>query len=214
MSDRVREIKKARGCAAIYLESGDKMRVPQALLRERPLHAGDPVDPGAYQAYVAQRGFSHALDRAVKLLSLRDHSEGELRLNLQAAGYPEECIQHVLAKLYEHELVDDQAFAENWVKSRAHKHGRNRITMELTRRGVSKDMAHQAAAAVSDEDQLRDAVRLTEKYLARTHGDFDRSLYQRTLMMLARHGYDAEIAKRAIRQIAEGAHEDDPSAND
>ena len=58
---------------------------------------------------------------------------------------------------------------------------------------------------LTDEDQLQDAIRLVGKFLSRTHGDMDRSLYQRTLAMLARHGYDADIARKALMSIARGA---------
>ena len=105
-------------------------------------------------------------------------------------------------------LVDDENFAESWVESRAHRHGRKRLEQELTRKGVSRDTARRAVSTLTDEDQLQDAVRLVGKFLARTHGDMDRSLYQRTLAMLARHGYDADIARKAIESIARGEDEE------
>ena len=69
---------------------------------------------------------------------------------------------------------------------------------------LTGEQAQSAVDALSDEEQLADAVRLTGKYLARTHGDMDRKLYQRTLAMLARHGYDADIARKALETIANG----------
>ena len=64
------------------------------------------------------------------------------------------------------------------------------------------------------QEQLADAVRLTGKFLARTQGDFNRSLYNRTLAMLARHGYDADIARRALQIIAEGKDETPDDGDD
>ena len=155
MIERVLEIKKARGCAVLQLESG-VLRVPLSLLRERPVRAGEVLDTQAYRLFIAQRG----------------------------------------------------------AQSRAHKHGRGRIERELTRRGVSREVAQSAVSELSDEEQLADAVRLTGKFLARTQGDFNRSLYNRTLAMLARHGYDADIARRALQIIAEGKDETPDDGDD
>ena len=208
MNEKIIEIKKIQGCAIVLLENGGKIRVPGALLRERPVKAGESIEPVLYREYIMRRGYPHAMERAVKLLSMRDHSEGELREKLYQAGYPDAVIDQVMDKLEIMNLVDDENFAESWVESRAHRHGRKRLEQELTRKGVSRDTARRAVSALSDEDQLQDAVRLVGKFLARTHGDMDRSLYQRTLAMLARHGYDADIARKAIESIARGEDEE------
>lgn len=205
MNEKIIEIKKVKGLAIVQLENGEKIRVPGALLRERPVKAGESIEPVLYREYIARRGYPHAIDRAVKLLAMRDHSEGELRDKLYQAGYPDSVIDRVIEKLVVMDLVDDVSFAEHWAESRAHRHGRRRIEQELTRKGVDREIARRAVGNLTDEDQLQDAIRLVGKFLARTHGDMDRSLYQRTLAMLARHGYDADIARKALMSIARGA---------
>ena len=202
--ETVIEIKKIQGSAVLRLENGENLKVPASLFRERPVRKGEAIDPALYRQFMAQRGYSHALDSAVKLLSLCDRTESEIRERLTRAGYPETCVSRVIEKLYAEELLDDAAFAENWARSRTHKYGRNRLRQELSRRGVDRETVRQAMDGLSDADQLADAVRLTGKYLARTHGDMDRKLYQRTLAMLARHGYDADIARKALETIARG----------
>ena len=207
--ETVLEIKKIQGCALLRLDNGEILRVPTSLLRERPVKKGEVMDVALYRQYMAQRGYSHALDSAVKLLALCDRTEGEIRDKLSRAGYPESCVQQVIEKLYAEELLDDEAFAQRWAQSRTHKYGRNRLSQELTRRGVDRETVENAVGQLSDEEQLADAIRLTGKYLARTHGDMDRKLYQRTLAMLARHGYDADIARRALTAIARGEDQED-----
>ena len=208
MNEKIIEIKKVKGCAFVQLENGEKIRVPGALLRERAVKVGESIEPVLYREYIVRRGYPHAMERAVKLLAMRDHSEGELREKLYQAGYPDAVADKVIEKLEMMNLVDDEAFAERWTESRQHRHGRRRIEQELTRKGVDRDVARRAVSALSDEDQLQDAVRLVGKFLSRTHGDMDRSLYQRTLAMLARHGYDADIARRALMSIARGEDEE------
>ena len=201
---KIIEIKKIQGCALITLEDGERLRVPLSLLRERPARVGQAIEPDAYRLLMETRGYAHALDGAVKMLALCDRSEGEIRQRLTRTGYSPAVVNRVIAKLYDQDLLDYAAFAQRWTQSRGHKLGRQRLGRELARRGIDRETADAALASLSDEDQLADAVRLTGKFLGRTHGDFDRKLYQRTLAMLARHGYDADIARRAIEIIAKG----------
>ena len=204
MNSKITEIKKYKGCATVQLDNGEKLRVPSPLMKERPVRVGESVEPVLYREFILRRGYPHAMEKAVKLLAMRDHSEGELREKLYHAGYPDAVTDKVMEKLTLMNLVDDENFAKNWTESRQHKHGRRRIEQELTRKGISRDTAKTVVSAIPDEEQLKDAVRLAGKFLARTHGDMDRSLYQRTLSMLARHGYDADIARKAIERIARG----------
>ena len=202
--EKILEIKKALGCATLWLESGDKLRIPVALLREHPVRVGQAIEPQLLKELVIRRGYPHAMDSAVRLLSLRSRSEGEIRTHLSRAGYPAVCIQRVIERLYAEGLLDDEAFARDWAQSRSHRHGRIRLQRELTSRGVDRETAREAVSRLPDDEQLADAVRLTGRFLGRTRGDFDRKLYQRTLAMLARHGYDADIARRALEIIAKG----------
>ena len=208
--ERILEVKKVPGSAVLHLDSGARLAVPLSLYRERPVKAGEALDAEEYRAFLLRRGYPHALDGAVRLLAVCDRSEQEIRRRLAQVGYPAPVIDQVIEKLYAEELLDDAAFAQRWAQSRSHKHGRGRISRELARRGIDRETADAALAQLSDEDQLADAVRLTGKFLGRTRGDFDRKLYQRTLAMLARHGYDADIARRALEIIAKGEDETDP----
>jgi len=206
MAERVLEVKKLHGCALLCLSDGQTLKVPASVWRERKITEGEFIDIDDYRAFILKRGPAHAMDSAVRLLSVSDRTEKELRRRLDEVGYPAEVIDGVIGRLYELRLINDQAYAEYWAKSRMHRAGPQKLQMELVRRGVDRETAS-AAVNISEEDQLRDAVRLTGKYLGRTHGGMDRSLYSRTLAMLARHGYSADIAKKAIAAIAAGEDE-------
>ena len=80
--ETVVEIKKIQGCALLRLDNGETLKVPTSLLRERPVKKGEVMDVALYRQYMAQRGYSHALDSAVKLLALCDRTEGEIREKL------------------------------------------------------------------------------------------------------------------------------------
>ena len=90
---------------------------------------------------------SDALNRAMRLLALRDHSENELRRKLAAQGVSEAEIAPVIAHCYHYQWLDDARFAERYIVSRSRKgYGAQRIRQELGVRGVAHDVIQQALA--------------------------------------------------------------------
>jgi len=107
--------------------------------------------------------FTRLLDRAMRILTMRDHSEAEFRRKLslsaeRAAMYaktqaqqPEpvtpEQIDRVVAWCYESNYLDDARFAERFVASRSRKgYGPQRIRMELGQKGVAKPLIDETLA--------------------------------------------------------------------
>lgn len=80
-------------------------------------------------------------DRALDLLSRREHSEKELSRKLLEKGGKSSEISALLRELKDRGYLDDRRFAENFVRFRESKSwGRERFRNELLQRGVSNDI--------------------------------------------------------------------------
>lgn len=200
--DVITAVKKERGKYRVTINDAEDLLVPLALMQERPLQQGQPIDLEEYDQWLMVRQYRFALDRAVGYLAVRARSTGEIEQKLLQAGYRPNTVEMVIYKLQRENLLDDADFARQWVESRQnHKLGRSRIAQELRRKGVSQEEAEEALSAIEDEDQLAGAVALAEKAAARIKPDEDiRKAANRIAGMLARRGYSWDIAKQAIQQ--------------
>ncbi|MFP2507427.1 regulatory protein RecX [Enterobacteriaceae bacterium RIT711] len=101
--------------------------------------------------------YSRLLDKATRILAMRDHSEQELRRKLSAQptfpGKPKteedpftpEDIEKVIAWCYEHRWLDDAQFASRFIASRSRKgYGPQRIRQELQGKGIARDLSEAA----------------------------------------------------------------------
>ena len=99
--------------------------------------------------------YARLLDRAVRILAVRDHSEQELRRKLSAPvmskNGPEEIdataedYDRVIAWCYEHRYLDDERFASRFLASRGRKgYGPARIRQELNQKGVARESIEKA----------------------------------------------------------------------
>lgn len=151
-----------------------------------------------------------ALDRAMRALALRAHSEQEIVEKLEKAGYDEQLIAETMAKLAEHRLIDDADFARQWSAARARRGmGRWRIAHELRHKGVQQATIDEALLAIDEDTTMERAVTLARKHLARG----DERARRRAYEALVRRGYDYSVARQAIeaaeQEIAEEEAEDE-----
>ncbi|MFC5993204.1 recombination regulator RecX [Pseudonocardia hispaniensis] len=146
----------------------------------------------------------------LRLLTERARTRHELAEALRTRGVPEDAANAVLERFGEVGLIDDAAFAEQWVRSRHTFRGlgRRAIAVELRRKGVDEQAAREALAEVDAEAEERRARELIDRRLRTLRGPPDEAAARRLLGMLARKGYPAGIAYRVVKDaLAEHAAE-------
>lgn len=194
-------VKRVHGRATLTLSNGETLNMPRAMLRERPYKSGMPFDRAAFDAFICERSYAFAMDKAVSLLASRSRTEKEIVVSLQKNAYPEQIIARVMARLIEAGYLNDTDFAEHWAASRANKGmGARRIRMELRQKGVSQEEIDAALSAVDDDDVMQGALKIAEK-AARGKDLSSPSDRQKILAALARRGYDFSVAKLALNQL-------------
>jgi regulatory protein len=145
-----------------------------------------------------------AREICLRLLTDRARTRQELAQALARKGVPAKEADEVLDRFDEVGLIDDAAFAGQWVRSR-HVHrglGRRAIAVELRRKGVADDVAGEALAEVDAESEDRRARELVDRKLrslAVGTPDERATAARRLIGMLARKGYGAGTAYRVVR---------------
>ena len=106
-------------------------------------------------------------ERALDLLSRRDHSKLELSRKLRQKGGEAGEISELIESLAERGYLDDRRFAENFVRYRADKAwGRRRYRQELAKRGVDSEIISEVLETSPEinQDALNDKLqRLVER---------------------------------------------------
>ena len=78
-------VRRDRGRALLTLSNGETLAMPRAMLKERPYRGGTPFDPGAFHAFIDERSYSFAMEKAVALLAMRPRTQQEI---VKARGEP------------------------------------------------------------------------------------------------------------------------------
>ncbi|MBV9746468.1 MAG: RecX family transcriptional regulator [Acidobacteriia bacterium] len=155
------------------------------------------LDDGALWAY------------ALRLLSGRAHSQGELREKLRRRAERGAVVDELLARLKEYGYLDDRKFAETFAAARLanEKLGKGRVVRDLRQRRVAPGLAEQTVRQVyqdvNEEALIEDWIR--RKYRLASREDLfqqDKDLaaaYRRLLRAGFRSGEILRVLRRFAR---------------
>ena len=154
------------------------------------------LDDGALWAY------------ALRLLSGRAHSQGELREKLRRRAQRAGAVDEALARLKEHGYLDDRKFAETFAAARLanEKLGKGRVVRDLRQRRVATALAEQTVRqvyqGVNEEALIEDWIRRKYRLAAREslfQEDKDIAAAYRRLL---RAGFRSGEILRVLRRFA------------
>jgi regulatory protein len=139
-----------------------------------------------------------AMTRALNLLGYRARSEGELRERLGRYGYAPETVEAVIGRLGELAYLDDEEFARQRAQEKARKYGPRRVSADLMKSGVGRELASRAVAEEFEgRSELADARSAAAR---RYNGQGSEAEARRVYGFLARRGYSAGVCAEVAEE--------------
>ncbi len=154
-----------------------------------------------------EKALSRIRERALLLLDSRSRSRQELRDRLVKAEFEPELVDEVLDSFQRNGLVDDLAFAREWVRQRFERRGKSAamLDVELQRKGVGDADRAEALSVIEREDEREVARGLAVKkarQVKRVPEDRqqrDKEL-RRIVGVLARRGFNSGMSLQIARE--------------
>ena len=135
-------------------------------------------------------------------LTGRARTRSELATKLGTRNVPDDVATRLLDRFEEVGLVDDAAFAREWVAQRQSGRGlaRRALAQELRRKGIDDEVAREALDEVDPDDEV-EAARMLVRAKLRSVRSLDRDKAVRRLVgMLARKGHSSSVAFRVVKE--------------
>ena len=140
--------------------------------------------------------------RALRLLSGREHSRGELERKLAPHEEEPGQLSRVLDDLQAKGFIDHQRVAESVVHRRGAKLGAMRIRQELQAKGLDAELVAQAVAGLKSTEVTRALEVWRRKFSALPADAAERGKQAR---FLAARGFDGEVIRRVLSPAREEA---------
>ncbi|GGA05992.1 regulatory protein RecX [Dyella caseinilytica] len=150
-----------------------------------------------------------AYNKALGMLTRREHSRRELRQKLDRSGYAGDEAVEALDRLGEQHYQDDDRFAKVLIRSRtAQGYGPMRLRAELKSHGLSDARIRSLLDAAQIDWTEAAATQLRRRYGAR--GTSDPAERVRRAQFLLRRGFPAATVRDVTRADVDDAADDTP----
>ena len=191
-----------RRSIALRLDGKAWLRVEPEVLPELDVAEGDVIDDKRRVAVEDALARARARLFVVRSLAVRMQSRVELARKLAARDVPPDVADEAIERAAGYGYVDDAALAGQLARGmQARGYGRRRAEQKLRSRGLSGALAQAALAETYDGD---DEAVIAREALGRraVASDADR---KRAIAYLARRGFSARAAWKAVQLAAEGS---------
>lgn len=139
----------------------------------------------------------------LRLLADSARPRAGLAQKLAQRGIGPAVIDRVLDRFTEVGLIDDQAYAEAYVRSKHQERSLSRraLTAELRRKGLDDAIITEAAVAVDSAAEEVAALRLVSKRAPAALAAGPDAARRRLLALLDRRGYPADLSIRVVESV-------------
>ncbi len=194
-------VKPGRGDKVhLHIDGEYFITVDSGYLAELGIYNGMNVDCEDVEKLRKNISVRRAYNKAVDLLSRRDHSKKELIEKLRQKGHGEYAFA-AIEKLEGYGYIDDRRFAFNFADEliRLKSYGKKRVEQELYRKGVERDIISEVISECNfSSEKLPELIeRKYYRYLGDEKG------VNKTVNALLRLGYTYSEIRDAIKDITD-----------
>jgi regulatory protein len=190
---------------SVYLDGEFAFGIHEDLVVKHSLQVGATLTPEGVRELERDEQYVDAKQAALDYLAYKPRTEEEVRRKLRQEDVPSPVIEDVIARLYELEYLDDEAYAHDYAHNRfsSKKYGPVRIRRELTERGVDRRLADAAVDELFAEvDVTAAAWTHAEKRWPRLAGEDDpRRRRQKMYRYLRRRGFTSNTIRPILDEL-------------
>ena len=221
---RIQLTPRKKNRVLVHLEGDEPLEIALDVMERSGIHVGDDVTTKDLAQLQEDDAKWRVRQAALHLLSYRSRAEQELRRRLRSKDFPNALVEWCLRLLEEQGLIDDQAFASAYVRSRIRlrPRGRSRLAQELRQKGVSAEIAEQAIDQAFDNEETseralacgaargwldRQGSTLIESLASVDRSDERERARRRLHAFLSRRGFGSDVIRVGMEEAEAGARE-------
>ncbi|MBQ2825240.1 MAG: regulatory protein RecX [Clostridia bacterium] len=191
---------RRKSFSAIFIDGEYALKLDTETVITEKLKIGEEIDDERLHELIKASDTKRAKEKALWLISYRDHSEGELRQKL-LRDFGEEAADKAIERLCELGLINDEDFARKYAESLSHKHmSQRQIEQKLRQKGLDKELTSEALENLNLDEKEEIRALINKKYLRKLSDEGD---LRRTIAALQRRGFGYSDIRSVIEEFTE-----------
>lgn len=191
----------------IYIDGDFAFILYRGEIRSYGLHTGEEISSPVFIEITKTLIPKRAKLRAMNLLQKRDYTERKLRDKLKEGMYSEEIIDETIEYLKSYRYIDDERYAEDYIRYQMNIRSKNRIRQDLMGKGISQEVIDRLLTEAYSEENSDPELALCVNLLKKKHYDPDNTTYeekQKIKAFLYRKGFGNDVISVALSLDTDG----------
>ena len=192
---------RRKGLSALYIDGELAMKLDTEVLIAHRFDVGREITDEELHECLLASELKRCKDKAMWLISYRDHSRRELTDKLRR-DYSEDCCEQTADRMVELGLIDDERFARRYSADLINlKHLSYRgVRQKLAEKGISRELIDEITAEleIDEEQQIRSII--DKKYARAMNDEKGR---RRAYNALTRLGFDYSDIKSVMAEYTD-----------
>ena len=195
--------KKKKNRFNIYINDEFAFGVDEATLLKFALTKGTELTQDTIREIEQETQYQNAYQKALHFLNFKLRTAKEVYEKLEKLEVSDEVINQVLQQLMDHGFVNDQFYAESYVRENfaLQKKGPKAVAFELKKKGVNDSIIQKALEEFDEATQLEQAIEIAQKYVDRQGNVPVKTVKQKVYGFLMQRGYDLDIVQSVISAL-------------
>ncbi|MBW9170489.1 recombination regulator RecX [Clostridium estertheticum] len=203
--------KKNKARVNIYMDGEYAFACDAQLVYIHNITKGRAMDKESLESIVNEDNYIKGKTCALHFLERSFKSTKQVIDKLTMKEFDAKTIERVMDFLRRYDFIDDSLFIQLYIKEKIRSCGKNKIKFALLKKFLPKELINEELNKITSEQLLETALKLANKKivtLSKSEKDHQK-LYKKTSDYLARTGYDYELIRKVMDEIASDDKEDD-----
>lgn len=192
---------RKKGLSALYIDGEFALKLDTKTILENRIKAGSEIDDEKLHFLIQQSELQRAKDKALWLISYRDHSSRELEDKI-ARTCQREAAKGAVERMEELGLINDEGFARRYASQlyENKKLAKSAVVYKLCQKGIDKELAEEIAQELEPECDAQIYAVIEKKYKNIINDEKGR---KKAVAGLQRMGYRYGDIKKALEEFCE-----------
>lgn len=185
---------KTAGRYNIFVDEQYSFSLDENQLLDQKLKTGFEISKKQLDELKGESEYGKAYARALELILSRPRSEKEMKDYAWRKKWDEQLSDRVLGKLRDKGYLDDEKFAQFWLRARTggKPRSKRKISAELSQKGVKREIVDKVLQGYDDEDEMSALRKLVDKKRGKYSDE------QKFMVYLAGQGFSYDMIKQAL----------------
>ncbi|MFN3385408.1 MAG: regulatory protein RecX [Candidatus Thermochlorobacter sp.] len=187
----------------LFIDGEYRFSLSLKLVASLGLKVGQSLSAEETAALQTAAALDDAQEAMYAMLARRAHSRKELTQKLRRKGFADDIIAQALQKAEAQGLIDDQAFAETFVRRRRRQTelGTRKLQAELYQKGISHHIVQRTLSGMEKDEEALCYAAAEKKWKALQKEPDAQKRRRKLFDFLLRRGFEWELVQRATAAL-------------